>query len=218
METRAPAAEELAAFRDLQPEIGFGLGVIDIKATEVETADEIARRIERAEKVIGPGASATSTPTAASGCSSATSRTARCARWSQGSDLYEGICLVSALPARFEDVEALEEIHDPADAGARSPTWRASGDIMIIGVAGKMGPTLARMAKRAAPGRRVIGRRASGTRIAAARLEAQGVECIACDLLDREGRAASAQCGRGVRNVVFMAGQSGAADDARSPG
>ena len=31
------------------------------------------------------------------------------------------------------------------------------GDILVLGVAGKMGPTLARMAKRAAPERRVVG-------------------------------------------------------------
>jgi 5-methyltetrahydropteroyltriglutamate--homocysteine methyltransferase len=40
-------------FRDLRPEIGFGLGVVDIKVTEIESADQIARRIERAEKVLG---------------------------------------------------------------------------------------------------------------------------------------------------------------------
>ena len=33
----------------------MGLGVIDIKRTEVETADEVARRIESAEKVLGTG-------------------------------------------------------------------------------------------------------------------------------------------------------------------
>jgi len=46
---------ELQAFRDLKPEIGFGLGVVDIKANDVETADQVARAIERAEKVLGAG-------------------------------------------------------------------------------------------------------------------------------------------------------------------
>ena len=41
--------EELVAFRDLRPEIGFGLGVVDIKATDVESADQVARAIEHAE-------------------------------------------------------------------------------------------------------------------------------------------------------------------------
>jgi 5-methyltetrahydropteroyltriglutamate--homocysteine methyltransferase len=47
--------EELEVFKDLKPEIGFGLGVVDIKATEVESAEHVARAIERAEKVLGAG-------------------------------------------------------------------------------------------------------------------------------------------------------------------
>jgi 5-methyltetrahydropteroyltriglutamate--homocysteine methyltransferase len=46
--------QELAAFKELRPEIGFGLGVIDIKRTEVESADQVARAIERAAAVLGP--------------------------------------------------------------------------------------------------------------------------------------------------------------------
>ena len=47
--------EELAAFKELKPEIGFGLGVVDIKHTDVESADQVARAIERAEKLLGAG-------------------------------------------------------------------------------------------------------------------------------------------------------------------
>ncbi|MDP6709195.1 MAG: cobalamin-independent methionine synthase II family protein [Alphaproteobacteria bacterium] len=54
METAHRPADELAVFAELRPEIGFGLGVVDIKRTEVETADEIARAIERAAEVLGP--------------------------------------------------------------------------------------------------------------------------------------------------------------------
>jgi len=46
---------ELEALRDLRPEIGLGLGVVDIKATDVESADAVARAIERAEKLLGAG-------------------------------------------------------------------------------------------------------------------------------------------------------------------
>lgn len=49
-----PAAD-LDALRELDPKIGVGLGVVDIKVNHVETADEIARRIESAEKVLGAG-------------------------------------------------------------------------------------------------------------------------------------------------------------------
>ena len=55
MEMAHRPAEELAVFRGLRPEIGFGLGVVDIKRTEVESAEEIARAIDRAEKILGPG-------------------------------------------------------------------------------------------------------------------------------------------------------------------
>ena len=47
--------DELKAFSELDPRIGFGLGVIDIKVTDVESADDVARAIERAEKTLGPG-------------------------------------------------------------------------------------------------------------------------------------------------------------------
>jgi 5-methyltetrahydropteroyltriglutamate--homocysteine methyltransferase len=47
--------DELKAFAELDPRICFGLGVIDIKVTDVESADDVARAIERAEKTLGPG-------------------------------------------------------------------------------------------------------------------------------------------------------------------
>jgi 5-methyltetrahydropteroyltriglutamate--homocysteine methyltransferase len=55
MECRRRPADELAVFKELDERIGMGLGVIDIKSTEVETADDVARAIERAESVIGAG-------------------------------------------------------------------------------------------------------------------------------------------------------------------
>jgi nucleoside-diphosphate-sugar epimerase len=64
-----------------------------------------------------------------------------------------------------------------------------SGDIMVVGVSGKMGKSLARMAKRASDmagtARRVIGvaRFSVGGR---KELESHGIETIACDLLDEE--------------------------------
>jgi nucleoside-diphosphate-sugar epimerase len=87
---------------------------------------------------------------------------------------------------------------------------RLDGDILVLGVGGKMGPTLARMAKRAAPGKRVTGVARFSDHNLKDKLEAWGVECIACDLLER---AALERLPR-VRNVVFMAGHKfGAAGD-----
>jgi 5-methyltetrahydropteroyltriglutamate--homocysteine methyltransferase len=48
-------ASDLDALRDVRPEIDIGVGVVDIKVNHVETPDEIAAAIDRAERVLGPG-------------------------------------------------------------------------------------------------------------------------------------------------------------------
>ncbi len=45
--------EELEVFRDLKSSIALGVGLVDIKDNEVETPDEIARRIESAVDILG---------------------------------------------------------------------------------------------------------------------------------------------------------------------
>lgn len=47
--------QELEYLRELDSRIGLGLGVIDIKDNQVETPEQVAARIERAEKVLGAG-------------------------------------------------------------------------------------------------------------------------------------------------------------------
>ena len=66
-----------------------------------------------------------------------------------------------------------------------------------------MGPTLARLAKRAAPARRVVGVARFSDRLVKARLEAWGIETISADLLDRAAVAGLPQ----LPNVVYMAGR-----------
>jgi hypothetical protein len=51
----------------------------------------------------------------------------------------------------FETVEALEDFMTEPSPELIADLANAPGDILILGVAGKMGPTLARLAKRAAP-------------------------------------------------------------------
>jgi len=46
--------DELPLFHELRPEIALGVGVIDIKDNEVESAETVARRIENAVNVLGP--------------------------------------------------------------------------------------------------------------------------------------------------------------------
>ncbi|MBC8166138.1 MAG: cobalamin-independent methionine synthase II family protein [Bryobacteraceae bacterium] len=47
-------ASDLEAFRDVNPRLKLGLGVIDVKVNRVETADEVAASIGRIEKTLGP--------------------------------------------------------------------------------------------------------------------------------------------------------------------
>jgi 5-methyltetrahydropteroyltriglutamate--homocysteine methyltransferase len=47
-------ASDMDALRGLDPRIGVGIGVVDIKVNHVETPDEIAGALERAEKALGP--------------------------------------------------------------------------------------------------------------------------------------------------------------------
>ena len=89
----------------------------------------------------------------------------------------------------FRTEEELEaSLSQPTDAVIET-LRHIEGDLVLLGVAGKMGPTLARMARRAldAAGKRnrVIGvaRFSAGGQ---SQLEAVGVETIRCDLLDEQ--------------------------------
>ncbi len=79
------------------------------------------------------------------------------------------------------------------------------GDVLILGAGGKMGPSLARMARRAISNRsrRVIAVSRFSDAAAAAQLETHGVEIIRADLADPRAVAALPD----APNVVWMAGQ-----------
>lgn len=110
----------------------------------------------------------------------------------------------------FAGVEELEEFMTRPTRELEADLARVDGDLIVLGVGGKMGPTLARMAKRAAPAKRVIGVARFSEKGLRERLQRQGIECLACDLLDR---AALERLPR-AKNVVFMAGHKfGAAGD-----
>jgi nucleoside-diphosphate-sugar epimerase len=107
------------------------------------------------------------------------------------------------LPQSIPDVETLDELLSRPSAALREDLAQVPGDLMILGVGGKVGPTLARMAKRASPGRRVIGVARFSDPAVRGRLAEWGVETIACDLLDR---SAVSRLPR-LPNVIFMAGR-----------
>ncbi len=82
-----------------------------------------------------------------------------------------------------------------------------SGDIVILGVAGKMGPSLARRARRASDAagarRRIVGVARFSEAGLREQLERDGIETIAADLLDAGSLAKLPD----APNVVFMAGR-----------
>jgi nucleoside-diphosphate-sugar epimerase len=110
---------------------------------------------------------------------------------------------MSTLPARFDSVEHLEDVMTTPSAPLVTALRGVPGDILVLGVGGKMGPTLARLAKRAAPDKRVIGVARFSEPGLQATLQGHGIECIVADLLSREQLAALPD----VPNVVFMAGR-----------
>lgn len=107
------------------------------------------------------------------------------------------------LPSRIADVAELEELMTRPTAALKADLAAAPGEIMVLGAGGKMGPTLARMAKRAAPDRRVIAVARFSDPDVRASLESHGVETIPCDLLDRAAVALLPD----AANVIYMAGR-----------
>jgi nucleoside-diphosphate-sugar epimerase len=113
------------------------------------------------------------------------------------------------LPPRFDGPVQLDEFLTRPSRALAADLALLDGDILVLGVGGKMGPTLARLARNAAPEKRVIGvARFSEAGLRDA-LEAHGVETIACDLLDRAAVHKLPQ----LRNVIFMAGRKFGAQD-----
>jgi nucleoside-diphosphate-sugar epimerase len=107
------------------------------------------------------------------------------------------------LPRRFESVEHLEDVMTTPSAELVRDLGRVPGDLIVLGVGGKMGPTLARLAKRAAPDRRVVGVARFSEPGLRAGLERHGVECLQADLLDRDAVAGLPK----LPNVIFMGGR-----------
>jgi dTDP-4-dehydrorhamnose reductase len=104
------------------------------------------------------------------------------------------------------DIAELEELLSEPTEGVIHTLGFLDGDIVVLGVGGKMGPTLARMAKRASEiggiSRRVIGVSRFSSSELERRLQAWGVETLRCDLLDANSLSRLPE----APNVVYMAG------------
>ncbi len=114
-----------------------------------------------------------------------------------------------------QTVDELEDRLSQPSPGLVGDFRQLEGDLILLGAGGKMGPTLARMARRAAAEANRHGRVIAVSRFsdASARdaLESAGVETIAGDLLDEPFVRSLPD----AENVVYMAGMKfGATDNA----
>src|SRR5471030_1914499 len=107
------------------------------------------------------------------------------------------------LPDTISDIAALDELLCRPNQALIDDLSTVDGDIMILGVAGKMGPTLAGLAKAALPDRRIIGVARFSDASVKDWLQARGVETLNCDLLDETAVNALPK----MPNIVFMAGR-----------
>lgn len=107
------------------------------------------------------------------------------------------------LPERIETEDQLEDLLATPNQAVVDDLAKLDGDIMILGVAGKVGPGIARMARQAAPDKKIYGVARFSDATVKAQLEAAGVECLTCDLLDQ---AKLSQLPK-VPNIIFMAGK-----------
>ena len=107
-----------------------------------------------------------------------------------------------AFPKSFDSVEQLDAFLSQPSPDLIDDLSSVDGDILILGVAGKMGPTLARLARNAAPDKRIVGVARFSEAGQRDTLEQCGIETIKADLLDQEQVEALPR----MRNVIFMAG------------
>lgn len=108
-----------------------------------------------------------------------------------------------------DEITSVEELEDAISApseGAVEAMSRLSGDIVMLGAGGKIGPSLVRMAKRASDAagvkRRITAVDVYPNPNIQAEIEALGVNTVKCDLLDRKQLDALPD----APNVIFMIG------------
>ena len=114
------------------------------------------------------------------------------------------------LPKGFAGVDELEAFMARPSRELVDDLATVSGDFIVLGAGGKMGPTLAKLARNAAPAKRVVAVARFSEKGLRENLESYGIETVACDLLDRNDVARLPR----LANVIFMAGRKfGASED-----
>jgi len=114
-------------------------------------------------------------------------------------------CPPLSLPERIEDVDQLEDLLSWPTPEVVDTMRRLEGDLIVLGVGGKIGPSLARMARRASDlagvRRRIVGVARFSSPELRRGLEAHGIETAPCDLLDRSALNALPE----MPNVLYLA-------------
>lgn len=110
-------------------------------------------------------------------------------------------------PQTIDNEEMLDELLALPDQSLIDFMKRLDGDIAILGIGGKMGPTLGKLAvnaiKAAGVKKEVFGVSRFGNAEARQQLENWGIKTISCDLMDRNAVAQLPD----FKNIVYMAGR-----------
>jgi len=110
------------------------------------------------------------------------------------------------FPTSINTVAELEDVMTTPTAALIAALRELPGDLLILGASGKMGPSLARLAKRASDlagvRKRVIGVARFSNAAARTALEQAGVATLSCDLLDPQGIQQLPE----IENVMYLIG------------
>ena len=110
---------------------------------------------------------------------------------------------MDTLPQTITSIEQLDELLSRPSAGLIECMGRLEGDIMVVGAGGKIGPTMARTAKRAIDAAGVDKQVLAVDVVPLPQLAALGIQTLACDMLD----ITAVDKLPTVPNIVYMVGR-----------
>lgn len=110
---------------------------------------------------------------------------------------------MQSLPKVINTVAELDELLSRPTPGLIETMKRLSGDIMILGAGGKIGPTMVAVIQRAAAAAGVKKRIVAVDVVPLKGMQEKGVETITCDMLDLDAVSRLPQ----VENIIYMIGR-----------
>ncbi|MBT3374333.1 MAG: NAD(P)-dependent oxidoreductase [Lentisphaerae bacterium] len=110
---------------------------------------------------------------------------------------------MSDLPEKIASVDMLDDLLSRPSPALVEAMRQLEGDIMVVGAGGKIGPTMARMAKRAVTEAGVEKDIIAVDVVPLPELEAAGITTLTCDFLDIDAVDKLPE----VKNIVYMIGR-----------